>query len=82
MIILIFAAGIFCGFFVCRREKDRKIARLEKAIANQRETMFALSKSLVNANLKSMALTKLSLPEKPPLAETKCGHRLARFSEN
>ena len=82
IIIIPFAIGILCGYWLCREYKQSEITRLEKTIKMQRETMFALSRSLVNANLKSMALTKLSLPEKPPLAETKSGHRLARFSEN
>lgn len=82
MIAFIFAIGLFCGYWLCREYRGSEIEKLEKANKEQRKVMFALSKELTKAHLRGMALSKIGLPEKPLLAETKSGQKLARFSEN
>ena len=82
MIIIPFAAGILCGYWLCREYNRSEITRLEKTIKMQRETMHALSRSLVNANLKGMAMSKIGVPDTPILAKTKLGRMLARYSQN
>ena len=85
MIVIIFTAGILCGYWLCRYRRRREIARLEKVNKFQREALHALSRSLVNAELRARLTPKLGAlaPHKLAVKATKGGDlQPMRFSEN
>ena len=85
MIVLAFTAGILCGYWLCRNHRRREIEKLNEVNKTQRETMHALSVSLVRAELRARLTPKLGAlaPDRLGVVATKDGKpRLMRFSQN